>query len=106
MHHSERPDNEMMRKLRDAFEAKKVSSLTDEYEKKIQEESAKMKLGATGEFPGGQLTQQDEGEIKIAVGAVDGKVVINFGKPVAWIGLDAKQARQLAESLRQKSYDV
>jgi hypothetical protein len=61
-------------------------------------------LGATGQHPQGKLDATDEGEIKIAVGTQGGKVVVAFGKPVAWFGLDPAQARALAESLRQKSY--
>ena len=34
----------------------------------------------------------------------DGKVVLNFGTQVVWVGFDSKQARQLAESIRQASY--
>ncbi len=61
-------------------------------------------LGKTEKFPEGQLNQTDEGEIKIAITAQDGKVIINFGTPVAWFGMNPTQARQLAESLRKNSY--
>lgn len=61
-------------------------------------------LGATGQFPEGKLTGEDEGEIRLAVGVHEGKVVVNFGKPVAWIGFSPQQARELAESIRQASY--
>jgi hypothetical protein len=74
--------------------------------KKLLAEMGQEKLGATGEFPQGKLDPSDEGEIKIAIGATDGKVVINFGTQVTWIGFDPQQARQLAESIRQKSYEA
>jgi hypothetical protein len=62
-------------------------------------------FGSTGRFPLGKLSQSDEGEIQfgIAVDPVKDKVVINFGKPTAWIGFDAEQAEQLAESLLAKA---
>lgn len=58
-------------------------------------------FGGTGRFPLGKLSQSDEGEIQFGVAAdpVKNKVVLNFGKPTAWIGFDAEQAEQLAESL-------
>ena len=56
-------------------------------------------LGPTGEFPEGKLTDQDEGEIKFAVGYTDGKVVIDFGGPVAWVGMSRDQAKELARSI-------
>ena len=60
-----------------------------------------MGLGATGEFPEGHLNDDDEGEIKMA-SAHDpstGKVIINFGKPTAWIGMSPTDARLVASSL-------
>lgn len=62
-------------------------------------------FGGTGRFPQGQLSPSDEGEIQFGVAAdlQKNKVVINFGKPTAWIGFDAEQAEQLAESLLSKA---
>ena len=56
-------------------------------------------LGATGKYPEGKLTDDDEGEIRIAVGESKGKVVITFGKPTAWIGFSPEQAISIASSL-------
>ncbi len=60
-------------------------------------------LGATGQFPQGKLVEHDEGEIQFAVGIRDGKVVLEFGKPVRWMGMDRHQARQLGQLLIAKS---
>src|SRR5690242_6907726 len=57
-------------------------------------------LGATGQFPRGKLTQDDEGEIAIGIGAApDGTVVIDFGNPTAWIGFTKEQAKEIAGTL-------
>lgn len=56
-------------------------------------------LGATGEFPDGKLTPTDEGEIRIAVGNKEGRVVLDFGTPTVWLGMEPQQARDLARSL-------
>lgn len=61
----------------------------------------KLYLGETGKFPQGKVNEQDEGELKMAVG-VDlkaGIVGVHFGKEIAWLGLDAKTARDLGKSL-------
>jgi hypothetical protein len=65
-------------------------------------------FGATGRFPMGKLTESDEGEIAFGVAADKsaGKVIINFGKPTAWVGMDREQALALAESLKQKADDL
>ena len=65
-----------------------------------------LKLGATGQFPQGKIDPHDQGEIAIAVGHRQNKVIINFGKPVAWIGFDKNQALQIAESLRTHAEQI
>lgn len=64
------------------------------------------KLGATGRFPEGKLTAKDEGETQIGVASVDGKVVMNFGKPMAWIGFTPELARKLADSLLRHAKEI
>ena len=84
---------------------KKVSSMAhhsgQEHTSPFKEEFNKMalKLGATGAFPQGKLNAHDEGEIQIAVGNKDGKVILDFGKPVVWMGMDPNQATAVAASL-------
>lgn len=58
-------------------------------------------IGATGEHPEGKLNAHDEGGIQFAVGVKDGKVCLDFGTPVAWLGMNPGDALQLAESLIQ-----
>ncbi len=55
--------------------------------------------GALGQFPEGKLTPQDEGAVQFAVGGKDGKVVLDFGTPVTWMGMTPQQAADLASSL-------
>jgi hypothetical protein len=56
-------------------------------------------MGATGKFPQGQLNAHDEGELRLGMTARGNKVIVYFGKPVAWMGMDARQAREVAASL-------
>jgi len=58
-------------------------------------------IGATGEFPQGKLTASDKGELGIKVFHVPGKIVVEFGAQITWIGMDPEQARSLADSLRR-----
>lgn len=60
-------------------------------------------LGATGEHPQGKLAPHDEGGLRYAVGVMDGKVVLDFGKSVRSLGMDPDQAEQLAKTLRKKA---
>lgn len=62
--------------------------------------------GPVGDYPHGMLTKTDEGSIQFAVGDKDGKVVIDFGSPVAWIGMTPQQAMDLAASIMSRARQV
>ncbi len=91
MHHSSDMDPMM---------AGKLDQLRSRLEGEVEQ------LGATGRFPEGQLTESDEGEIRFRVGYVDGKVVLDFGQPVTWLGMSPKQAKQLAVLLKTHANPV
>lgn len=73
--------------------------------KKLVAEAQALKLGATKSFPKGQLDKSDEGEIRIGITAIDGKVVLNFGKPVVWIGFDPMQAMEIGTLLIKRAQE-
>jgi len=55
--------------------------------------------GPTGEFPEGKLAPEDKGSLTFTIGAKNGKVIIDFGAPVSWIGFTADQAFEIAMEL-------
>lgn len=63
----------------------------------------KPKLGATGDFPRGKLNEGDEGALQIAVYEQDKTIIIDFGKEVAWIGMDKATAKALANTILEKA---
>lgn len=63
----------------------------------------KPKLGPTGSFPRGKLSADDEGGLRIAISTVDSTIRIDFGKPVAWIGLDKPLAIAFAEAIIERA---
>jgi hypothetical protein len=65
-------------------------------------------LGATDQFPEGKADEHDEGELRMAL-ASDvraGIVRLEFGKSIAWLGLPARQARELGYALIQKANEL
>lgn len=60
------------------------------------------KLGATGKFPDGKINKYDEGELRIGIAIKDSNVIIEFGKPVKWIGLPGDEAIALGKLLIKK----
>ncbi len=61
----------------------------------------KREFGASGKFPQGKLEDSDEGELRMGVAydKLNGVVRVEFGKPVAWLGLPPPEARRLAQML-------
>ncbi len=58
-------------------------------------------LGETGRFTDRALTPNDEGELRYAVTASGGKVILAFGTPVDWIGMLPREAQELADALNK-----
>jgi hypothetical protein len=63
-------------------------------------------LGATGRFPQGKLNDDDAGELQFGVAHTSEKVVINFGKPIAWVGMDPDQADAFAQLIVQHAMNI
>lgn len=61
----------------------------------------KRPVGALGTFSHGKVNDDDQGDLRMAVtfDPVDGIVRVEFGKPVAWLGLPPDQARVLGQLL-------
>jgi len=85
----------------------------DEPEKLQRLEKLKQQLldtsafrGALGDFPEGQLTKMDEGAIQFAIGVKDGKVVLDFGTPVAWVGMTPQQAADLGSLIIKRAREA
>ena len=60
-----------------------------------------LRLGPTGKFPKGKISEHDDGGLKVAIG-VDknhNRIIIDFGTKVSWIGFSAEEAEMLAISL-------
>ena len=50
-------------------------------------------------YPRGKLNPQDEGALTYGVAVRQNTVIINFFKPILWLGLSAHDARTLAAKL-------
>jgi hypothetical protein len=66
---------------------------------KIREESEKLLIGATGEFPEGKLNKSDDGAIQFMISHTNEKVILDFRTPVKWLGMNPKDAVAMAQSL-------
>ena len=95
MHHSEIPFNPDA-DLTSREEAERLNALLGEF----------AGIGATGRFPEGKLTHSDEGEIRFAVSHAQGKVLIHFGKPVAWLGLGRHHVVALIKILQKHADEL
>jgi hypothetical protein len=66
------------------------------------------KIGATGEFPRGKIHSSDEGELRLRMAAdhKKGVVILEFGKPVMWLGLDKTTALQLSANIQKLAEEL
>lgn len=63
-------------------------------------------IGKTGAYPDGKLNDDDEGEIRILCTNHKGKVVLDFGTSVVWLGFRPPQARSIAAALLKQAEAV
>lgn len=58
-----------------------------------------VKVGPTGRFPDGKLSEHDNGEIAIAIGSEKGCVCLEFGVHIRSLGMTPEQALQMSECI-------
>jgi len=82
----------------------------DEARRKLDERFKKLTrelgVGATGDFPRGQIHRTDEGGLSLAVTVEKNTVIIAFGKPVAWFGMSRVEACELADLLKKRASEL
>lgn len=56
------------------------------------------------QYPRGKLTETDEGALKIRIGTDDKTktIIIDFGKQIVWVGMDATTARTFARNILRR----
>lgn len=64
------------------------------------------RFGATDRYPLGHVSPDDEGELRFGIAVQSGRVLIDFGKPVHSLGLDADQAEGLALVLQRRAIEA
>lgn len=60
-------------------------------------------MAAEGTEVGSLNLSGDESELRLAVGNDGGKVILAFGTPVAWLGMDPDDARRVAQLLIERA---
>jgi hypothetical protein len=103
-HSSDPEDSPLAKAMREAVLGQPLHS-NDPNDSLLPKEVRKT-LGRTGAFPEGKLTPHDEGELKFAVHTADGKVILDFGTPVAWLGMSPELALNLAALLIQHAQEA
>src|SRR2546427_9794346 len=68
---------------------------------KAETRAQRTPLGETGRFTHGALTPDDEGELRCAVTASGGKVIVAFCTPGEWIGKTPRMPRHLTDVLNK-----
>lgn len=75
--------------------------------KEFEEIKRKLNLGGTGRFPEGKkLGPSDEGELRSALIKEVDIIYIIFGKPIEWLALSRKNAKEFGQLLISKSEEL
>lgn len=53
-------------------------------------------------YPDGKIRNDDEGALKIVVFIRDGRVIVDFGKSLSWLGFDKERLRSFIDGLESK----
>jgi hypothetical protein len=57
-------------------------------------------------YPRGKLNDHDEGQLRIGITVKDKTVIVDFFKPVVWVGLDKATALALAETIKKRAEEI
>lgn len=63
-------------------------------------------LGPTGRHPAGKLTDSDAGETMMRIATIGERIIVDFAKPMAWLGLTVVEARGLADLLNKHADSI
>jgi hypothetical protein len=85
-----------LKSLFDEMDAMDASEVAERLEK-----DGVGRLGPTGDFPRGRLNPGDEGEIRVAIVADKGTVVLAFGAPIEWLGCSPEEAVEIADTIKR-----
>lgn len=66
----------------------------------------KSPLGPTGKYPEGKIADNDEGELKLGITTLKGKIIMDFGKPIHTIGFTKEQAINIANVLFERARNL
>lgn len=94
-HHSPSHTEETFSKALEELPVESFEARFEAMNRSLEETREGLDLGPTGKHPEGILVPSDEGGFQYRVGAEAGKVVLDFGKPVVWVGFNPEDADKL-----------
>lgn len=53
------------------------------------------------QYPRGKLNAEDDGQLRMAMVVKDNTLIIDFGKPVAWLGLSLHEVTAMREAFEK-----
>ena len=100
-HHASPDQDPRSNDLAAAFGKSLKEKVGPALDKLLEAEAKAEGFGSTGEFPRGKISTRDEGELKMGVTSdrKTGTIILNFGKPVEWVGFCPAEARMMSRLL-------
>ena len=104
-HNFDGADPEMMKRIEE-LRGKMREGSVDDLALNLKRAQLSQNIGALHDHPEGRLTDKDDGALQYAVAQTGGKVIVNFGTPVSWIGMNPEDAEAMANVLMAKAREA
>ena len=82
---------------------RELDAVEEERDKLVAKLKEIQTVGATGQYPHGRVGPDDQGGLKSALYIREGKLVLDFGKPLSWLAMTKAEAQTLAVGLFKKA---
>lgn len=57
-------------------------------------------------YPDGKLNENDNGELRILTYVENGRVILDFGKDISWIGFDKHTLKTFIDGIQKKYEEI
>lgn len=58
------------------------------------------------QYPDGKMNEDDEGQLRINLFEDQGRLILHFGKPTAWVGMDRATAMEIGQALIDRAKEL
>lgn len=77
-----------------------------DWNKRVPPREMEKTMQSDEKYPRGKLNDEDEGALSMAITVANERLIIDFGKPVVWIGFGKEEALALATLIQKRCEEL